>query len=148
MTIEVGLVIALLVLTVFNNAVQVYIHFEAYPLFAYVGKPEFAAYLQQYEQRLTGPLLVPYGLTLLVNLALIFLRPAPIEVPLVIIALALNASVAVVTVVLATPLYNAIKQAGTTSIDAMPRLMSINLVRLVISTVSSVVALILLVQLF
>lgn len=131
--------IVLLVLTIFNNGVQAYIHFEAYPLLAYVGKDDFPAYLEQYENRLNIPLLLPYALTVLSNIALIFARPDGIEVIGVIIVLVLNLSVAATSIKIATPVYEEVKQAGTAKIEAMSRLMKINLARLLISTAASLV---------
>ncbi len=144
MNFETVLFIALVVLTVFNNAIQVYIHFEAYPLFKYVGKAEFPAYVEQYEKRLAVPLMLPYGLTVLSNLALVFVRPEAINVVGVIVVLVLNLSVAAVTLTQVTAPYEEIKAAGTANIEAMPRLMRINLVRLVLSTLASVVVIYLL----
>jgi hypothetical protein len=134
------LFVVLVGLILYNNGVQAYIHYEAYPLIPFVGKGEFATYMTEYEKRLNIPLLAPYGLTLLANIALLFTRPIGISVISIIILLALNMAVAVVTMVVATPVYNELK-AGTA---VMPRLMTINLLRLVLSTVSSVVALYLL----
>ena len=127
------LFVVLVALTLYNNGVQAYIHFEAYPLIPFVGKDEFAKYMAEYEQRLTIPLLAPYGLTVLANLILIFTRPAAVSLIGIIILLVLNISVAVVTMVVATPVYNQLKSGE----EVMPRLMNINLLRLVISTVSS-----------
>lgn len=135
----------LLVLTTFyNNGVQAYIHFEAYPLIPFVGKSEFATYLKEYEGRLTLPLLVPYGLTVLSNLALIFIHPASLSLIWVILALILNIAVSVVTMVVATPVYSRIKQNGQAAPADMAQLMQINLLRLGLSTASSVVAIIML----
>jgi hypothetical protein len=134
------LYVVLVGLILYNNGVQAYIHYEAYPLIPFVGKSEFATYMTEYEKRLTIPLLAPYGLTLLVNIILLFTRPTGISVISVIILLVLNMAVAIVTMVVATPVYNQLKQGEA----VMPRLMTINLLRLVLSTVSSVVALYLL----
>jgi hypothetical protein len=134
------LYVVLVGLILYNNGVQAYIHYEAYPLIPFVGKGEFATYMTEYEKRLTIPLLAPYGLTLLANIALLFTQPAGISVISIIILLVVNMAVAVVTMVVATPVYNQLK-AGEA---VMPRLMTINLLRLVLSTVSSVVVLYLL----
>ena len=147
MTLGVILFIVLVATTFFSNGVQAYIHYEAYPLFSSVGKPEFAAYIKEYETRLTIPLVVPYVLTLLSNLALLFAHPANLTVISVIVAFVLNLAVSVVTVMLAAPIYNRIKQAGTAAPAEMEQLMRINLIRLVLSTVSSVVVIYMLVTL-
>src|SRR5262249_3276945 len=109
------LIFVVFVFTVFfNNGIQAYIHLEAYPLLAFVGTAEFPAYLKEYERRLTLPLLVPYGISLLTNLILFFLRPAGASMILLIIAFVLNLAVSVVTLRIATPVYNRIQQAGHT----------------------------------
>ena len=131
--------IVLAVTTFFSNGVQAYIHFEAYPLIPFVGKSEFATYIKEYENRLTVPLVVPYVLTLLSNLVLIFTRPGNLSIIVVIVAFVLNLAVSVVTLQLATPIYNRIKQAGEAAPAEMEQLMRINLIRLVLSSVSSLV---------
>src|SRR5258708_37250584 len=98
MTLEVILFILLTFTTFFNNGVQAYIHFEAYPLIPFVGKPEFPAYLKEYEGRLTIPLLLPTGVNVLSNLALLFIHPSGLSVVGVIVSLLLNLSVSVATV--------------------------------------------------
>src|SRR5262249_41922309 len=112
MTLGSILFIILAVTVFFSNGVQAYIHYEAYPLIGYVGKPEFATYISEYEKRLMIPLAVPYGLTLLSNLILIFVHPFGLSVIWIIISLLLNVSVAAVTLRVATPVYNELKQAG------------------------------------
>jgi hypothetical protein len=137
--IAVTLFLILLITTLLSNGVQAYIHYEAYPLIPLVGKTEFAGYLKEYERRLTVPLVLPYLLTLLSNLALLFIRPAGISLCLVITAFVLNLAVAIATLTLATPVYNRIKQKGAALPEDMVALMRINLLRLVLSTVSSAV---------
>ena len=144
MLIENVLFVLLVALILFNNGVQAYIHFEAYPLFAYAGKETISTYISEYEKRLTIPLLAPYALTLVVNLLLLFFRSEQMSLIGLIIVFILNISVATVTMVVATPVYNRIKESG---LDEMPRLMTINLLRLLLSTASSVVVLYLLLQL-
>jgi hypothetical protein len=135
------LLLVLTALTLINNGVQLYIHYQAYPLLAYVGKSDFATYIEQYEKRLTIPLLVPYGLTLLSNLAMIFIGPVEVNVVAVIVAFAFNLSVAIVTVRVATPVYEKIKASAEATGSDMQQLMTINLVRLVLSTIASVIVL-------
>jgi hypothetical protein len=144
MSLQLALFIILVVSTFFNNGVQAYIHFEAYPLLAFVGKAEFAAYLKEYERRLTLPLLIPYGITMLSNLILLFTRPDKISVPWVIVAFVLNLAVSVVTFQLATPVYNRVKQAGEISSGDTGELLRINALRLGLSTLSSLVVIYLL----
>lgn len=143
-----SVVFAVLVFTTFfNNGVQAYIHFEAYPLFSYIGKSEFPTYLSEYERRLTIPLLLPYGVTLLANIVAMFAHPEVLSLIWFVVALILNISVAVVTLRVATPVYNQIKQAGEATGATMGRLMQINLWRLVLSTLSSIVMIYLLLDL-
>jgi hypothetical protein len=132
------LFVLLVALVLYNNGVQSYIHFEAYPIFAAVGKDELNNYIAEYEKRLTIPLLAPYGLTLLINILLLFFRVEGVPLIGIIVVLILNLAVALVTLFVATPVYNRVKESG---LDEMPRLMNINLLRLIISTASSVVLL-------
>jgi hypothetical protein len=147
MTIELVLFVIVVALTLFNNGVQAYIHFEAYPLLRRVGKSEFAGYLGDYEARLTIPLMLPYGLTVLGNLALLVIRPEPLPLVGVILALVLNIAVAVVTITLATPVYGRVKQAQQAGGADMDSLMNINLLRLLLSTAASLTLLYLLLTL-
>lgn len=147
MTLQLIVFIVLLFTTIYNLGVQVYIHQEAYPLIGFVGKAEFVTYLSEYEKRLTLPLLIPYALTVLSNLALIVMRPDAISLIAVIIVLVLNMAVAVVTMVIATPVYNQIKQAGTASGAEMERLMQINMIRLGLSAAASAVVVVMLITL-
>lgn len=136
MNIEWLLFVILLAGTLINLGIQIYIHFEAYPLLSYVGKGEFGDYLKQYEKRLFVPLMLPYGITILSNIALVFIRPEIVPVLAVIIVLVLNLGVAIVSVVIATPVYNRISQAGEANGADMATLMRINLIRLALSALS------------
>jgi hypothetical protein len=144
MTLQLVLFIVFVFTVFFNNAIQAYIHLEAYPLLAFVGKSEFAAYLKEYERRLTLPLFLPYILSLLSNLILMFTRPIGIGVGGLIATLVLNLAVSIVTLRLATPIYNKIQQTGQVSQEGLRELLQINLVRLGLSTLSSLVVIYLL----
>jgi hypothetical protein len=139
MTIQQLLFVILVFTTFYNNGVQFYIHQEAYPLLSLVGKAEFPAYLQAFEQRLTLSLLVPYGVTLLSNLILLIVGSSAISAIWLIIAFVLNLAVSIVTTVVATPVYNRVKQAGQAAGEDMRQLMRINLLRLGLTTLSSLV---------
>jgi hypothetical protein len=79
------------------------------------------------------------------NLVLLFIRPAQLSLVWLIVALVFNIAVTVVTVVLATPVYNRYKQAGKITSDGMRELLRINFLRLALSTLSSIVVLYLLI---
>jgi hypothetical protein len=64
------------------------------------------------------------------------------------VALVLNIAVTVVTVVLATPVYNRYKQAGKIPAEGMRELLRINFLRLALTTVSSIIVIYLLIGLF
>jgi hypothetical protein len=131
------ILVALVFLTFYNNGIQAYIHLEAYPLLAYVGKSEFATYIQEYERRINLVLVVPYGLTILANLALIFAHSDSVSLKGPILMLVSNLAVAAVTMLVATPVYTRIKQSGQAAGADMQQLMRINLIRLALSTLSS-----------
>lgn len=144
MALEWVLFVLLVMVMLINHGVQIYIHFEAYPLLSFVGKNEFGEYLKQYEKRLFVPLMMPYILTVLSNIALIFIRPEIVPVVGVIVLLVLNLSVASVTVMIATPVYNRIAQVGEAKGEDMKKLMQINLLRLGLTTVGSAVLMVIL----
>jgi hypothetical protein len=123
--------------TFFHNGVQAYIHFEAYPLLAYVGKPDFATYLEQYERRLMPVLMLPTGLLLLTNLFVIFSHSDNMSAKGPILTLVLELALTGVTLALAAPVYNRIKQAGQAAGADMQQLMRLNLLRLALATISS-----------
>lgn len=130
-----------------SQGAQMYIHFEAYPLLAAVGKNEFAAYLKKYEGALAIPLLLPYALTVLSNVALLFVRTERLSLVGLVGALALNLAVTAVTLALVRPVYARITQAGQAAGADMAPLMRLNLLRLALTTASTLVTLYLLVTL-
>jgi hypothetical protein len=142
--------VALLILVFtmfFSTGVQVYLHLEAYPLFAYVGRAELPKYLTEYERRLTAPLLVPSAFTLISAVVLLVIRPASLSVGWLIVALVCTLAVHIVTGALATPVYNRLKQRETDTASALSQLLRINLLRLGFSLVGSIAVIILLSQL-
>lgn len=144
MNLQVLIFIVFVFTTFFNNAIQAYIHQEAYPLLAFVGKLEFGAYLKEYERRLTLPLLLPYAVSLLSNLILFFTHPAAVSIVWLIVTFVLNLAVSIVTLRVATPVYNRIAQAGSVTQDGLHELLRINLLRLGLSTLCSLIVIYLL----
>ena len=142
------LILVFVFTTFYSNGVQAYIHREAYPLFAFVGTEKLPAYLKEYERRLPLPLLLPYFATVLSNILLLVFRPAQLSLIWLIVALVLNIAVTMVTLVVATPVYNRYKQAGKIPSDGMRELLRINFLRLALSTLSSAVVIYLLLGLF
>jgi hypothetical protein len=147
MTFDTVLFVVLAVTTFISNGVQGYIHFEAYPLIPFVGTAELPSYLKEYERRLALPLLVPYAVMVLSNIGLLFIRPAKLCLMCIIVALVLNLAVTLVTMTLATPVYNRIKQNGQALPNDMQRLLRIDLLRLLLSTISSGLVIYLLLEL-
>ena len=147
MSLENLIFVIVLATTMVNLGVQLYIHYEAYPLFNNVGRGEFRTYLAEYERRLVMPLIVPYLITIAANIALLFLRPDGVSLIGVIVVLILNLAVSTTTQVLAAPVYNRIRQGDTAASAEMSRLMNINLLRLALSALASLVVLGLLVDL-
>lgn len=141
------LFIILVASTFVSNGVQAYIHFEAYPLLASVGKAEFAGYLKEYERRLMIPLLLPYGITMLSNLILIFTHTDYAGLGWFAVLFVINLAVALVTQFVATPVYNRVKQAGAATGPDMAQLMRINWIRLGLSTLSSAILIFLMTRL-
>ncbi|MDZ4672703.1 MAG: hypothetical protein SH821_17715 [Phototrophicales bacterium] len=144
MSIEWLLFVVLVVVNLINLGVQLYIHFEAYPVMQAVGKAEFSDYLKEYENRLLVPLMLPFVITILSNIALIFVRPEVVPVVAVIVVLVINLSVGFVSVMIATPVYNRIAEAKEASGANMASLMKINLLRLGLTIVSNAVLVVIL----
>jgi len=147
MSIQLVTFIVLVVATFYHLGVQMYIHFETYPLIPFVGKKEFKMYLDEYERRLTIPLLLPYGIMLLSNFVLLFIRFEGIPLFWVITAFILNLLVTVLTIVWATPVYTRIKQAEMATSEETQNLLRINVFRLLLSALSSFIVVFLLMTL-
>lgn len=144
MNIELAVFLIFVFVSFINQGVQMYIHFEAYPLLASVGKAELPAYIEQYEKRLSIPLLLPYGFTLVTNLIMFFTYPAKLSLIIIGAAFVVNIAVAAVTMLIATPVYNHVKQESDAKGAAMAHLMQINLGRLFLTSVSSGLVLVML----
>ncbi len=138
MSLETLIFVIFFALVLHNNGVQTYIHFNVYPLFKSVDKSSLVSYLAQFEKGLTVPLLLPYGLTILVNLALLFIRPDDISIVGVIILLILNVSMAGISIRIATPVYNRLSDFENFE-EALAELLKINLLRLGVTTVISLI---------
>ncbi len=144
MTIQ-SAIFLLFVFTMFlGTGVQIYIHQEAYPLLAYVGAQELPTYLKEFERRLTVPLVLPFLLASLSNIALFFIRPEVVPLVWLIVVLVLGLATAVVTGVLATPVYNRYKQLGKPDAQVVQQLVRINILRLLLSLASSAIVIYLL----
>jgi len=144
MTVEIAVFLVLVATTFINLGVQMYIHWEAYPLLAYVGKSEFAAYIAEYERRLAVPLLLPYALSLITAIIALIAPPDQVSRVILGIAFLLNLAVSMVTMMVAAPVYEAHKKAGSVTSAGLADLMRINLLRLALTLLSGLVILYLL----
>lgn len=84
------------------------------------------------------PLLLPYGLTILTNLALLFIRPDEIAIAGIIVLLMLNMSMAGIGIGIATPIYNRLSDFENFD-TTLAELLKINLLRLGVTTVISLI---------
>lgn len=133
--------------TFFNNALHWYTQVTTYPLFGWVGKAEFVSFHKEYERRLMFSIYAPYTLLMLSTLLLIFFRPAEIGLSWVLILLALNASVMIVSLKFGVPIHNRLDSQGYSDKRGIKGLIRYNSIRLTSSTVSSAIMLYLLVGL-
>lgn len=125
-----------------NNALHWYTQFQTYPLFAWVGKQEFRRLHGEYERRLSLALYVPYGLLMVSNVLLLAFRPPEIGTWTAIALLLLNASVAVVSLLLAVPVHRRLdREAPHHAPGDLDRLVRLNALRLAAATISSALVL-------
>lgn len=147
MTVEVLVFLVLLLSTLVNLGVQLYIHFEAYPLIPFVGKPEFAKYIAEYENRLAVPLLLPYAVSLLSAIIALIIPMNGMSRIGIGAAFLSNLAVAVVTLQVVTPIYERQKASGSISAEGMAELLRINWARLGLTLASGLILLALLADL-
>ena len=114
-----------------------------YPLFAAVGRPEFAAYEAAHTRRITALLAVPWGAEAATTLALAALAPPGAARGLAWTGLGLLAGIVVSTVALQVPRHRALSEGFDPS--AHRRLVTTNWLRTLLWTGRGAVALALLV---
>ncbi len=91
-----------------------------YPAWKVVGATEFPAFHQSLSARLIPSFVLPFFLSVLANLLLVWVRPPELPRSLVVVALCLNVLVVVVTIMLAIPIQTQLSQAQ--SLEAIDRL--------------------------
>ena len=79
-----------LFLAVFNSGNMTTLQFQHYGIYPFVGKEGFAGYMQANNKSAAIPSILPAMLLLIVNIILLFTRPAFMSFNLVVISLALN----------------------------------------------------------
>ena len=79
-----------LFLAVFNSGNMTTLQFQHYGIYPFVGKEGFASYMQANNKSAAIPSILPAMLLLIVNIILLFSRPAFMSLTLVILSLALN----------------------------------------------------------
>src|SRR5688572_24026686 len=123
------------------------IHNKAYQHLNNVGREGSRTYFAEYGRGSVMRLILLYFLRFPANIALLFLRPDGVSLLGVIVVLILNLAVSTTTQVLAAPVYNRIRQGDSVDSAEMSRLTNINLLRLALSALASLVVLGLLVDL-
>lgn len=144
MTFELIVFLLFVFTTFYDNAIQWYTHMQSYPLQAYVGQNEYAAYGKFYEGRLVYALYIPYVLLLVSNVILFFARPAGIEIGWLIAAFLLNLSILFISVFLAVPQHREHAREGRVTQEGVAALLRVNLLRLGAASLSSLIVLFLL----
>ncbi|HMH35156.1 MAG TPA: hypothetical protein VK543_19100 [Puia sp.] len=79
-----------LFLAVFNSGNMITLQFQHYGIYPFVGKEEFAKYMQANNKSAVIPSILPAMLLLIVNIILLFSRPAFMSLTEVVISLVLN----------------------------------------------------------
>lgn len=130
-------------ITFFNNALHWYTQVTTYPLFNWVGQAEFGSFHKEYERRLPFSIYLPYTLLMLSTLLLTVVRPAEIKLEWVLVLLALNASIMLISLRFAVPIHDRLQRQGYPDKGSILRLIRYNSVRLVASSVSSAIMLVL-----
>jgi hypothetical protein len=98
-----------------------------YPLFARVGDDEFAGYENEHTRRMGRLLVIPAGVEVVTGAALVWGRPAEVELPVVMIAGALLAVAWIVTALVQVPLHSRLERGYSAAVAA--RLVSTNWLR-------------------
>lgn len=133
--------------TFFNNALHWYTQVTTYPLLGWVGQAEFVSFHKEYERRLPFSIYVPYTFLMLSTLLLAFVRPVEVKLGWVLMLLALNASIMIISLTFAVPVHNRLQHQGYSDKGGIRRLIRYNSVRLIASSASSVIMLYLLIGL-
>lgn len=109
-----------LLLSIYSLGGGVVEGFVYYPAWKVVGATEFPAFHQSLSDRLIPSFVLPFFLSVLVNLLLVWIRPPELPRSLVVAALCLNVLIVVVTIALAIPIQTELSQAQ--SLEAIDRL--------------------------
>jgi hypothetical protein len=133
--------------TFFNNALHWYTQVTTYPLLSWVGQAEFVSFHKEYERRLPFSIYAPYALLMFSTLLLIFFRPAEIALGWVFILFILNASIMIVSLVFAVPIHSRLDHQGYSDKAGIRKLIRYNSVRLITSSISSIIMLYLMISL-
>lgn len=127
-------------LTALNWSLHWYTQVVTYRLFptvaAEAGGPGFVAYHRAYEARLVWSIYVPWSALMAASIAFLFVRPDAVSASWAWSLLALNAAIAVLSVLFAVPVHRRIDAAGALGSRDGRALMRWNLARLVTASVS------------
>ena len=137
-----SVLLLLALLTALNWAVHYYTQAVTYRLFPVVaeasGGAGFVRYHRAYEARLPFSVYVPWALLTITSLAFVLVRPAGVGLTWPVVLLALNASIAPLSLVFAAPVHRAVDRAGGMTPAQAAALLRWNGARLAIATASLV----------
>ena len=118
-----------------------------YPAWSKIGAAEFPAFHADAERRLLPNFVVPFFLTLVPTVALVFVRPAAVPLGWVLAALVLNLAIMATTVGIAVPLQHRLGQGMDAAVlqrlirvDRLLRLLPGLLLVLLTTTMTAIVA--------
>lgn len=136
--------IAVVFFTFFNNALHWYTQVTTYPLFAWIGQKEFLPFHKEYQRRLPFSIYAPYSLLMVGTLLLMFFRPPQISFTWIVLLIVVNAAIMIESLAFAAPVHKRLDLQGHSDERGIQQLIRYNGVRLVTSSVSSIVVLYLL----
>jgi hypothetical protein len=138
--VETAVLVAVVVATSFNLALQYATQVATYPLFAHLGRDSFVGYHQAWERRLPLTIYAPYGALVAADVLLLALRPPGVALGWVLALLALTAAVTAISVLLAVPVHRKLDRIGEPTADGVRGLLVANGLRLASMATATAIA--------
>lgn len=128
-------------LTWANLTLHYYTQVGTYALFpavaSHAGRDGFVGYHQAYERRLPLTVYAPWSALMAASFAFCVVRPDDVGLPVALVLLVLNASIAGLSIAFAAPVHGRIDDHGGLSPEDARALLRWNAVRLAVATVSA-----------
>lgn len=130
-------------LTWANWTLHYHTHVGTYALFpavaAHSGGDGFVGYHRAYEKRLPLTMYAPWSALMVASVAFCVVRPDDIGLPVALVLLVLNASIAVLSIAFAAPVHSRIDDRGSLVAEDARALLRWNAVRLAVATASALI---------